>query len=71
MMPTAVRLLSVSTSPEANATFTTPWASAWTMRARLRIVRSGSLTTIVARPGWSDGCGDDAGRGHHVTRSSG
>ncbi len=50
MQPTALRAMSVSMSPEVNATFTTPWRSS-TMNTRLRIVRPGSETTIVARPG--------------------
>ena len=53
MRPTTARAISVITSPEANATCTTPCGYAWTMSARLRIVRSGSGTTIVARPGRS------------------
>ena len=51
MLPTMVRAESVIMSPEVNATFTTPWGRSSTMNTRLRIVRPGSETTIVARPG--------------------
>ena len=51
MLPTMVRAESVIMSPEMNATFTTPWGRSSTMNTRLRIVRPGSVTTIVARPG--------------------
>jgi len=53
MLPTMVRAESVIMSPEANATFTTPWGRCSTMNTRLRMVRPGSETMIVARPGVS------------------
>ena len=46
-----VRVDSVSMSPDVNATCTAPWGQTWTMNTQLRIVRSGSETMIVARPG--------------------
>jgi hypothetical protein len=63
MLPTMVRAESVIMSPEVNATFTTPWGRSSTMNTRLRIVRPGSDTTIVAGP-VERGGGDDAWRGH-------
>ena len=53
MRPTMVRADRVITSPEANATCTPPFGRGWTMRAGLRMVRPGSETMIVARPGVS------------------
>lgn len=51
MWPTMVRAINVMISPDANATFTTPCGRSSTMKTRLRIVRPGSETTIVAWPG--------------------
>ena len=70
MLPTMVRAESVIMSPEVNATFTTPWGRSSTMNTRLRIVRPGSDTTIVAGPGRSAEAGMMRGVVMCVTRSS-
>jgi hypothetical protein len=71
MRPTMVRVDSVIMSPDVNATCTTPWGQTWTMNTQLRIVRSGSETMIVARPGRSAEAGMMRCVGMIIIRSSG